>query len=138
VLRLRRRPRVEDVREPVVGEARFELRVPADERLDGGVEVRARLRAEGPERVLDPERVLPRLLEMLPERLDEPLAPRPPAERRQERERERPFGPQQLAEEQEEQVARVAQRGGDARFSFSSRASRSESAMITSAGFAEP
>src|SRR5581483_1883203 len=74
----------------------------------------------------------------------EPLALDIPQELRQHLEGQGSLDPEQLREELEEEVARVAQRGRHAaslletRLSFSRPARRSDSAMITSAGFASP
>src|SRR5205814_9559355 len=122
---------------------------------------RRRLAAHAQKRLLDARDVPPRLLEVLGEGLTQLLVLRLVAELRQRLELEDPLDPEQLCELEQEEVARVAQlrdvgsfrrssrvRRAAAsasaappcptRLSASSPASRSERAMITSAGFAEP
>ena len=104
------------------------------------------LDAEREEHFFDPGCVAPGLLQMPPQELREELRVGFPGELRQYLQGQDAFDPERLAEELQEEVARVAQLADSAtllstagsRLSPRSRASRSESAMIASAGFAAP
>jgi hypothetical protein len=151
VLRRRGRGGMENVFEAVVADAAGELVVMFDQLLDGWVEVRARLCSERAEDFFQPRPVLPGLFEVLLDRCGETLALNGLVQLRQDVERQPALDPELFAEQLEEEVAGIAQRRRDAsapffsesvgretRFAFMSPASRSESAMITSAGFAAP
>src|SRR5436190_3964262 len=122
---------------------------------------RGGLGAHAQARLLDSLDVPPRLLQVLGERLPQLLVVRLVAQLRQRLELEDALDPEQLCELEDKEVARVAQlrdagsfrrssrvRRAEAsasaappcprRLSASSPASRSERAMITSAGLAEP
>src|SRR5579884_1112777 len=150
VLRLRGGAGEEDVAQPRLDELLDVVIVLAAEAFERRRDRARRLGAELQEDLFHAGRVRARLLEVLGERLHEPLAVGLLPELRQHLEGEDPLDPQRLREELQEEVPRVAQLTGDGsallrgcagvetRLDFSRLARRSASAMITSAGFAEP
>jgi hypothetical protein len=122
----------EEVAQPRLGDRAGELGVLPAEALERGARRGRRLRADGDE--------------MRGEGPGEQLGVRLPLQQRQQLEGERPLDPERLREQLKKEVTRIAQRRSDGEllrsgpvlFRASSPASRSASAMIASAGFADP
>jgi hypothetical protein len=136
----------EEVAQPRLGDRAGELGVLPAEALERGARRGRRLRADSDEHLLDARGLRPCLGEMRGERPGEQLGVRLPLQQRQQLEGERPLDPERLGEQLQKEVARIAQRRRDGEllrscpvlFRASSPASRSASAMIASAGFADP
>src|SRR5919198_3664405 len=138
VLGVDRRGRVEEIRQARLSDLRRHLPVLRREGRGGRAARRRGLRVERAEALLDAGHVLVRLRQVLLDRGGKRLALHLLRELRQHLEHEHPLDPEHLRQELQEEIARAGQPIAHTRFAFRSPASRSESAMITSAGFAAP